>query len=112
VVAHGLGVPEHDRREANALAACVKPGTAVTAFKGFTGYVGAATAAVELGLGLLSARRGFVPAVARLECPESSSLQFVRNESRAIATEEPTGAFIASSWVGQVSVIVAKTRVR
>jgi 3-oxoacyl-[acyl-carrier-protein] synthase II len=112
VVAHGLGIPEHDRREAQALAGCVEPGTAITAFKGLTGYLGAATAAVELGLGLLSARRGFIPAVARLESPETDALQFITGGPKAITTEEPTGAFIASSWVGQVSIIVAGTRVR
>ena len=110
VVAHGLGTAEHDGREAQALAQCVKSETSVTAFKGLTGYVGAATAAVELGLGLLAARNGFIPAVARLESPEATDLRLVTGEPIAITTEQPTAAFLASSWVGQVSVIIARTR--
>jgi 3-oxoacyl-[acyl-carrier-protein] synthase II len=110
VVAHGLGTPEHDRCEAQALARCVKSETSITAFKGLTGYVGAATAAVELGLGLLSARNGFIPPVARLESPEATDLRLITGEPMAMATQQPTAAFLASSWVGQVSVIIARTR--
>jgi len=50
-----------------------------------TGYLGAATAAVELALGLLSARQGLVPAVT-----------------------DPTGIFLSQSWSGQVAAIVAR----
>jgi 3-oxoacyl-(acyl-carrier-protein) synthase len=110
VVAHGFGTAEHDLREAEVLASCVEQEIPVTAFKGLTGYLGAATAAVELGLGLLSARNGFIPPVARLESPEPTPLRLVTGGPKAIATDQPAAAFIASSCVGQASIIVARTR--
>jgi 3-oxoacyl-[acyl-carrier-protein] synthase II len=55
-----------------------------------TGYLGAATAAVELALGLLSARQGLVPSATPMEALD------------------PTGIFFSQSWSGQVAAIVAR----
>jgi 3-oxoacyl-[acyl-carrier-protein] synthase II len=72
-----------------------------------TGSLGAATAAVELALGLLSAQRGFVPAVTSTE--ESNGGLVIYDEASApIETADPTGIFFSRSWSGQIAAIAAR----
>lgn len=64
MVAYGVGTAAEDGAEAGALAALTAPVALgarripVTALRSQTGYLGAGTAAAELGLGLLYARQG------------------------------------------------------
>src|SRR5580704_3085487 len=85
VVAAGLGTAAEDRCEAAALAAIGGARTPVTALKSQTGYMGAGTAAVELGLGLLCARQGFVPAIARhTQAAADGALDLVSSAARSV----------------------------
>jgi 3-oxoacyl-[acyl-carrier-protein] synthase II len=71
-----------------------------------TGYMRAATAAVELALGLLSARQGFVPPVAAIEETNGGVVIF-DEATRAIDVLDPTGLFLSRSWSGQTAAIYA-----
>ncbi len=73
-----------------------------------TGYLGAATAAVELALGLLSARQGFVPSVVAMEEAGAGGLAIYDEPSAAVETPDPTGIFFSRSWSGQMAAIVAR----
>ena len=110
VVAQGRGTILDDSHEAGVLASAITPTTPVTAFKSQTGYLGAATAAVELGLGLLCLQRGYVPPIARLCQPDPAlpELDFVRKQPRLLSKPNPAGLFLSASWGGQVSAIVAQ----
>jgi 3-oxoacyl-(acyl-carrier-protein) synthase len=109
VVASGMGTVEEDRTEAAALAAIVGANTPVTALKSQTGYIGAGTAAAELGLGLLAARQGFVPAIARhTHAAPDHTLDLVSGGPRKIGTTEPLGLFLSCSWGGAVAAVAAR----
>jgi 3-oxoacyl-[acyl-carrier-protein] synthase II len=73
-----------------------------------TGYLGAATAAVELALGLLSAREGFVPSVIPLQQSDDAGAVVFDESNAAIETADPTGIFFSRSWSGQIAAIVAR----
>jgi len=109
VVASGLGTAEEDRSEAAALAAIVGCRAPVTALKSQTGYMGAGTAAAELGLGLLCARQGFVPAIARhTETGPHGALDLVSRGARPLEQPEPLGLFLSCSWGGAVAALAAR----
>src|ERR1700691_1830705 len=112
-VGAGLGTVEEDRAEAAALAALTEidgQRTPVTALKSQTGYIGAGTAAAELGLALLCARQGFVPAIARhTRTGPQVSLDLVSGGERRIQEPEPLGLFISCSWGGAVAALAART---
>jgi 3-oxoacyl-(acyl-carrier-protein) synthase len=107
VVACGMGTAEEDRAEAAALAGIISSGTPVTALKACTGYMGAATAAVELGLGLLCARQGLVPPIARHTLSDGA-LELVRLAPRQLEQTEPLGLFLSCSWGGAVAALAAR----
>lgn len=110
VVAAGLGTPEEDRGEAAALESVVGDAAPVTAFKSRTGYMGAGTAAAELGLGLLCARQGFLPAISRSSQPNRQyALDLVTRTVRHIPNEPNLGLFLSCSWGGAVAAIAART---
>jgi 3-oxoacyl-(acyl-carrier-protein) synthase len=107
VVASGLGTVAEDRAEAKALSMIGAP---VTALKGHTGYMGAGTAAAELGLGLLCAREGFVPAIARhtpSPAPEAG-LDLISQGARPLESSAPLGLFLSCSWGGAVAALAAR----
>src|SRR5579862_6590837 len=105
VVAAGLGTAEEDRCEEQALRSMAGENVPVTAFKSQTGYMGAGTAAVELGLGLLCARQGFVPAIAHLRSDDAAGgLDIVCGEPRRLDSAAPAGLFVSCSWGGAVAV--------
>jgi len=109
VVASGMGTVEEDRSEAAALAAMLGRRIPVTALKGHTGYMGAGTAAVELGLGLLCARQGFVPAIARhTEAGPDGGLDLVNGAPRPLEGTRPLGLFLSCSWGGSVAALAAR----
>jgi 3-oxoacyl-(acyl-carrier-protein) synthase len=64
-----------------------------------TGYLGAATAAVELALGLLSVRQGLVPSFTAMQASDDGVVLDVANS---------TGIFFSRSWSGQTAAIVAR----
>ena len=96
VVAAGLSTAEEDRAEAAALRA-IADGVPTTALKNRTGYMGAPTAAVELGLGLLCARRGMLPAIAR------------NAPAQPLAATDALGLFLSCSWGGSAAALAART---
>jgi len=109
VVAAGLGTPEEDRCEAAALSAIVGNAVPVTALKSRTGYLGAGTAAVELGLGLLCARQGFLPAIARhRQASRNCALDLVAGKARPVDDVTGPGLFLSCSWGGEVAAIAVR----
>jgi 3-oxoacyl-[acyl-carrier-protein] synthase II len=107
VVARGIGTRDGDEREAADLAAAVGPDIPVTAFKSATGYLGAATATVELGLGLLCAREHFLPAIARTELRDQACSLNLATKPRDLGEDGATGLFLSESWGGQATAILA-----
>jgi len=73
-----------------------------------TGYLGAATAAVELALGLLSVRQGFVPSVTAMEESNDGGFVMFDQATSAIETLDPAGIFFSRSWSGQIAAIAAR----
>ncbi|HTT66357.1 MAG TPA: beta-ketoacyl synthase N-terminal-like domain-containing protein [Bryobacteraceae bacterium] len=108
VVACGMGTVEEDRCEAAALAAMVGSGVPVTALKSHTGYMGAGTAAAELGLGLLCARQGFLPGIARHTRAADGGPDLVAGSPRPIAATRPLGLFLSCSWGGAVAALAVR----
>ena len=109
VISCGFGTSEEDREEAAALAGLAGNGAPVTALKSQTGYMGAGTAAAELGLGLLCAREGFVPAIARhTQSSLNGALDLVSGAPRQLAEAEPLGLFLSASWGGAVTALAAR----
>jgi 3-oxoacyl-(acyl-carrier-protein) synthase len=109
VIARGIGARTADTEEAFNIEAEVGSSVPVSAFKSRTGYLGAATAAVELGLGLLCARERCLPPVARLrETDEGCGLNLVRGHPWALKKANPLGLFLSGSWTGQTTAITAR----
>jgi 3-oxoacyl-[acyl-carrier-protein] synthase II len=109
VVAAGIGTVEADRAEAAALCEAVGRDVPVTALKSHTGYLGASTSVVELGIALMCARERLVPPIARHTAPDDGCrLNLVRDQARALPSEAPAGLFLSQSWGGQVSAITAR----
>lgn len=106
VFAHGIGTPEGDRREADMLRTSFGGALPITALKGQTGYLGAATAAVEVAFALMSVSHGWIPPIARHSDSEFA-LDFV-NEARAFEAETPLALCLAWSWAGQVSAVAVQ----
>jgi 3-oxoacyl-[acyl-carrier-protein] synthase II len=73
-----------------------------------TGYLGAATAAVELALGLLATRQGSVPSVTAMAEAGAGGLAIYEESSLPLETLDPTGIFFSQSWSGQIAAIVAR----
>jgi 3-oxoacyl-(acyl-carrier-protein) synthase len=107
VVAAGMGTAEEDRCEASVLSQ-LAAGIPVTALKSLTGYMGAGTAAAELGLGLLCAREGFLPAIARHETGLPGAPDLVAAQPRQLQMNPSAGLFLSCSWGGQVAAITAR----
>jgi 3-oxoacyl-[acyl-carrier-protein] synthase II len=109
VVAAGLGTTPEDDAEAEALRGIVGKRAPVTALKSQTGYIGAGTSAVELGLGLLCAHQGCIPAIARhRQARAGSELDFVTDSPRPLPGAVGLGLFLACSWGGEVAAIAAR----
>jgi len=110
VIARGIGTREEDHREAESISELLGTEIPVTALKSQTGYLGAATAAVELGLGLSCARRGFVPAIARHAAADPDcALNLVAHQARPLGQDGwRLGLFLSYSWGGQVAAVAAR----
>jgi 3-oxoacyl-[acyl-carrier-protein] synthase II len=109
VIAHGIGTREGDRSEATLIAELVGRDVPVTALKGLTGYLGAATGAVELVLALEAARRRVVPPIARHERRDPAcDLALVAGRPLQLTPARPTGLCISWSWFGQCAAIAVR----
>ena len=112
VVASGLGTVAEDRCESAALGSLAEigdRGAPITALKSQTGYLGAGTAAVEMGLGLLCARQGFLPAIARYnQALTPFPLDLVSGGPRRLERNEPLGLFLSCSWGGAVAALAVR----
>jgi 3-oxoacyl-(acyl-carrier-protein) synthase len=106
VVARGFGTPASDALEAEVLGAELPAGTPVTALKGHSGYLGAATAVFELATGLALAREGALPAIERENAP--SNVDFVVGAPRVLGGIRRRGFFLSHSTGGQSTVIAAE----
>jgi len=80
----------------------------VSSLTRLTGYLGAATATVELALGLLAARQGSVPVGTVREETGHEGPATLEQIVTPIETQDPTGIFISASWGGQIAAIVAR----
>jgi 3-oxoacyl-[acyl-carrier-protein] synthase II len=106
--ARGLGTEADDLAEGQALAEILPEAMPVSALKGQTGYLGAATAAIELAIGLLCARQGAIPAIRGLDQPDPRiPLNFLR-EPAPLPDSGATGLFLSSTFGGQVAAIAAR----
>jgi 3-oxoacyl-[acyl-carrier-protein] synthase II len=109
VVASGFGVPDADYKEAAILTDLVGNQIPVTAFKGLTSYLGAATALVEIALGVMALNKRCIPPVARHRQPaEGVGINLV---SQPIALEENkacSALFLSNSWTGQSAAVYLK----
>jgi 3-oxoacyl-(acyl-carrier-protein) synthase len=109
VVAHGIGPRDGDRAEARVIDGIFEHRPPVTAFKSQTGYLGAATGAVELVLALRAARARVVPPIARHATPdEECRLSLVSGAPHALAPEAPSALCLAWSWFGQCTAIAVR----
>ena len=109
VIAHGIGTRDDDAREATMLAALGFDKTPVTAIKGLTGYLGAATAVAELSIAILCARMRAVPPIARFAIADTDcALDLVAAVPRRLERETPTLLALSWSWSGQCSAVAAR----
>jgi hypothetical protein len=80
---------------------------AISSITRATGYLGAATAAVELVLGLMSVRGGLSPLISMVEHFEDGSMAVVDRTRSAMEVPDPTGIFLSRAWTGQTAAILA-----
>jgi 3-oxoacyl-[acyl-carrier-protein] synthase II len=109
VIAHGIGTVEGDRSEARLIEEVVGPDVPVTALKGLTGYLGAATGAVECVLALEAARHRLVPPIARHERRDPACrLSLVAGRPQQLASDQPMGLCVSWSWFGQCAALAVR----
>ncbi len=75
-----------------------------------TGCLGAATAAVELALGLLCAGEGFVPCLRTVRESNDGGMAMLHEKSAPMETRDPVGIFFSRSASGQMAAIAARAR--
>jgi len=110
LVASGFGIPDADCREAAILADIVGEQVPVTAFKGLTSYLGAATALVEIALGVMALNHRIIPPIARhRQAADGVGINLV---SQAVALDENkacSALFLSNSWTGQSAAVYVKS---
>lgn len=115
VVLSGMGVPALDRIEAAAVAAALLPGAApCTAFKGATGYLGAATALVEMVLGIEALRMRQIPPVTGLAAVRGEiSLDLVAASPRPMSggNDSLHALCLSHSLMGQSAAVLLRSEV-
>lgn len=106
VVARGLGTLDEDAAEARALGDLLRRDMPVTAMKGSTGFLGAATAAVELCLTTRALRQGMVPPIAGLLRPDPNcGVDLVIGAVREIAETKTSALCFSHAFSGQTAVM-------
>ena len=109
VVAHGIGTTEGDRREARLISELIDPAVPVTAYKSQTGYLGAASAAVELCLTVETRRRGCVAPIARHALADPAcTLNLVTGRARPLPKRGATALCLSWSWLGQCAAVALR----
>ena len=110
VVASGFGLPDADCKEAGILSEVMGDEVPVTAFKGLTGYLGAATALVEVALGVMALNNSLIPPVARHHQRAEGIRINVASRSNRLDEDKPHAAlFLSNSWTGQSAAVYLKT---
>jgi len=85
------------------------PSVPVTAFKGLTGYLGAATAVVEVVLALAALRAGVGPAVAaRIDPALDGAPGLVAGRPASIAGRGSEAVCLSWSWTGQAAAVAVR----
>jgi hypothetical protein len=63
-----------------------------------------------MGLGLMTAREGFIPPIVRhTETDSECKLDLVVGEPRLLKRRDPLGLFLSASWGGQIAAVAART---
>lgn len=113
VVARGIATAPDDAAEAAWLARRFGPSVPVTAFKGLTGYLGAATAVVEAVLALAALRAGVGPAVtARIDPAVDGASGLVAGRPAPIAGRGSEAVCLSWSWTGQAAAVAVRAPTR
>lgn len=109
IVAHGIGTRKSDENEAKLLEKRFGRRVPVTAFKGQTGYLGAATAAVEAGFAALSVHHKVIPYIVGHTAPDPDiHLDFVTGNARRLEAAAPTALCLSRSWTGQCAAVLLR----
>lgn len=109
LVASGFGLPDADCKEAAILADVVGNQVPVTAFKGLTSYLGAATALVEIALGVMALNQRIIPPIARHGQPaEGIGINLVSQPIALEANKTCSALFLSNSWTGQSAAVYVK----
>ncbi len=109
LVASGFGVPDADCKEAAILTQVVGNQVPVTAFKGLTSYLGAATALVEIALGVMAMNQRIIPPIARHRQPaEGIAINLVSRPIALEANRARSALFLSNSWTGQSAAVYVK----
>lgn len=109
VVARGLGTEADDLAEAEAIRQAVPENVPVTSLKGQTTYMGAATSAVELAIGLLCAGQGSLPALYGTSPTDPRiHLNLLRGQPAPLPDGHMSGLFLSATFGGQVAAIAAR----
>jgi 3-oxoacyl-[acyl-carrier-protein] synthase II len=109
LVAHGIGTQEGDKQESRILRYLVGPDVPVTALKGLTGYIGAATAAVELIIALKAAQqRILLPIAGHASADDGCPLSLTTGSPKCLGNPV-TVVVLAWSWFGRCAAMAART---
>jgi len=110
LLASGFGIPDADAREAAILSQATDNDLPVTAFKGLTGYLGAATAIVELTLGIIALNHQLIPPVAHHRQRQNGIIINIITRPVPLSSHAPRSAlFLSHSWSGQSAAIRVQT---
>ncbi len=102
--AHGMSTRHDDRIEAQAIHRTV-PDVPVTAPKSYFGYLGAASAAVELAASVLALEHRLIPATLNYQTPDPECpVQVVADMPRPLAA--PVALKLSHAWTGQAAALV------
>ncbi|MGE3843607.1 MAG: beta-ketoacyl synthase N-terminal-like domain-containing protein, partial [Vicinamibacterales bacterium] len=111
LVVRGLGTARDDAEEAESLKDPPGGLFVATALKGATGYLGAATAVVELIFGLRMVQAGVVPAVAHLaEVDPTVQFPIAQAEIR-LDSDVRQLRVLSGDWQGEAACLVATTAI-
>ena len=106
VIARGISMPEEDNTEAELLRRLGIEAGQVSAWKGWTGYLGAAAAAVELALTVHAVRAGCLPAPLGGGRPDPRlPLEGLPDGAIAVAGRDPLILLLSGCWAGQASAL-------
>lgn len=102
VIANGISLPDQDRVEAQMLARLGVAPNRISAWKGWTGFVGGSTMAVELALTIASVSQGFLPSpLAGGDQDSALALGELSRQPIPVSERNPLVLLLASSWSGQ-----------